>query len=171
MCHKKADYYCSQTKDPVCGKECKQRNLERIEKEDLDKKNPPASAHPSPSASLDSTEFSARLEALSPNPTLEESYRKDVFVMFLLLCNLSKPNDDLPPLDYSSPSNEVRGRILALELLLSVLTNPGPVFRTTEMFIGLVKKDLCLPLSKNGASSNCEPPPCSTRPLVIPLPN
>ena len=30
VCHKKADYYCAQTKDPVCSKDCKQKNLERI---------------------------------------------------------------------------------------------------------------------------------------------
>jgi len=41
-----------------------------------------------------------------------------------------------------------------MELLLSVLTNPGPVFRNNEVFISLVKKDLCLPLSKSGISPN-----------------
>jgi brefeldin A-inhibited guanine nucleotide-exchange protein len=49
---------------------------------------------------------------------------------------------------------QLRGRILALELLLSVLTNPGPVFRNNDVFISLVKKDLCLPLSKSGISPN-----------------
>jgi len=49
---------------------------------------------------------------------------------------------------------QLRGRILAMELLLSVLTNPGPVFRNNEVFISLVKKDLCLPLSKSGISPN-----------------
>ena len=41
-----------------------------------------------------------------------------------------------------------------MELLLSVLTNPGPVFRNNDVFIALVKKDLCLPLSKSGISPN-----------------
>ena len=49
---------------------------------------------------------------------------------------------------------QLRGRILALELLLAVLTNPGPVFRNNDVFISLVKKDLCLPLSKSGISPN-----------------
>ena len=62
---------------------------------------------------------------------------------------------------------QLRLRILALELLLSVLTNPGPVFRNNDVFISLVKKDLCLPLSKSGISQN-RTPRCTFAPLVTP---
>jgi len=87
------------------------------------------------------------------SPSFTKILRKDVFLLFRRLCSLSKsPDETNQVLDQTS--NELRGRILALELLLSVLTNPGPVFRTNDLYVSLVKKDLCLPLSKNGISSN-----------------
>lgn len=38
-------------------------------------------------------------------------------------------------------------------MLLSILENSGPVFRTDEVFIGAIKHHLCVALSKNGVSS------------------
>ena len=38
-------------------------------------------------------------------------------------------------------------------MVLSILQNSGPVFRTSEQFHGLIKQQLCLSLSKNGASA------------------
>lgn len=50
-------------------------------------------------------------------------------------------------------SHELRSKIVSLQLLLSVLQNAGPVFRTHEMFINAIKQYLCVALSKNGVSS------------------
>ncbi len=50
-------------------------------------------------------------------------------------------------------SHELRSKILSLELLLSILQNSGPVFRTDEIFITAIKQYLCVTLSKNGVSS------------------
>ena len=50
-------------------------------------------------------------------------------------------------------SHELRSKILSLQLLLSILQNAGPVFRTNEMFINAIKQYLCVALSKNGVSS------------------
>jgi brefeldin A-inhibited guanine nucleotide-exchange protein len=56
--------------------------------------------------------------------------------------------------DVNDPkSHELRSKILSLELLLSILENSGPVFRTDEVFIGAIKHHLCVALSKNGVSS------------------
>ena len=41
---------------------------------------------------------------------------------------------------------------MSLELLLSILENSGPVFRTDEVFVGAIKHHLCVALSKNGVS-------------------
>jgi len=139
VCHKRADHYCSQTKDPVCGRECKAANLERVERERQQQQQP---------------ENADRSEVAGMAGNRDEVLRKDVETVFALLCHLSKPNEEeVLPADYSL-ATEVRGRILALELLLSVLSNPGPVFRSHDVYVGLVRKDLCLNLSKNGVSPN-----------------
>lgn len=57
------------------------------------------------------------------------------------------------PCQCTSRSHELRSKILSLQLLLSILQNAGPVFRTNEMFINAIKQYLCVALSKNGGSS------------------
>uniref|UniRef100_A0A8C0B6K7 ADP ribosylation factor guanine nucleotide exchange factor 2 n=1 Tax=Buteo japonicus TaxID=224669 RepID=A0A8C0B6K7_9AVES len=77
--------------------------------------------------------------------------QKDAFLVFRSLCKLSmKPLGDGPP---DPKSHELRSKIVSLQLLLSVLQNAGPVFRTHEMFINAIKQYLCVALSKNGVSS------------------
>jgi len=84
-----------------------------------------------------------------------EVLKQDCSEVFTLFCNLSKPAEDPhSSAQYSSSNVELRGRILALESLLSVLTNAGPKFLKNEAFTSLVKKDLCVTLSKNGVSPN-----------------
>lgn len=72
-------------------------------------------------------------------------------------------NNPLSPWCYTCPhtvpsflyfrSHELRSKILSLQLLLSILQNAGPIFRTNEMFINAIKQYLCVALSKNGVSS------------------
>ncbi|NXP72451.1 BIG2 protein, partial [Ramphastos sulfuratus] len=77
--------------------------------------------------------------------------QKDAFLVFRSLCKLSmKPLGDGPP---DPKSHELRSKVVSLQLLLSVLQNAGPVFRTHEMFINAIKQYLCVALSKNGVSS------------------
>lgn len=62
----------------------------------------------------------------------------------------------MKPLPEGTPdpkSHELRSKILSLQLLLSILQNAGPVFRSNEMFITAIKQYLCVALSKNGVSS------------------
>ena len=47
----------------------------------------------------------------------------------------------------------MRSKVLSLQLLLSILQNAGPVFRTNAMFITAIKQYLCVALSKNGVSA------------------
>ncbi|XP_066147847.1 brefeldin A-inhibited guanine nucleotide-exchange protein 1 isoform X2 [Euwallacea fornicatus] len=77
--------------------------------------------------------------------------QKDAFLVFRALCKLS-----MKPLPEGTPdpkSHELRSKILSLQLLLSILQNAGPVFRSNEMFITAIKQYLCVALSKNGVSS------------------
>ncbi|KAG5672238.1 hypothetical protein PVAND_002380 [Polypedilum vanderplanki] len=77
--------------------------------------------------------------------------QKDAFLVFRALCKLSmKP---LPEGQPDPKSHELRSKILSLHLLLSILQNAGPVFRSNEMFIMAIKQYLCVALSKNGVSS------------------
>ncbi|XP_059144360.1 brefeldin A-inhibited guanine nucleotide-exchange protein 1-like isoform X2 [Physella acuta] len=77
--------------------------------------------------------------------------QKDAFLVFRSLCKLSmKPLGDGPP---DPKSHELRSKVLSLQLLLSILQNAGPVFRTNAMFINAIKQYLCVALSKNGVSS------------------
>ncbi|XP_022248093.1 brefeldin A-inhibited guanine nucleotide-exchange protein 1-like isoform X1 [Limulus polyphemus] len=80
--------------------------------------------------------------------------QKDAFLVFRSLCKLSmKP---LPEGHPDPKSHELRSKILSLQLLLSILQNAGPVFRSNEMFITAIKQYLCVALSKNGVSSVAE---------------
>ena len=77
--------------------------------------------------------------------------QKDAFLVFRALCKLSmKPLPDGIP---DPKSHELRSKILSLHLLLSILQNAGPVFRSNEMFVTAIKQYLCVALSKNGVSS------------------
>lgn len=77
--------------------------------------------------------------------------QKDAFLVFRALCKLSmKP---LPEGQPDPKSHELRSKILSLHLLLSILQNAGPVFRSNDMFIMAIKQYLCVALSKNGVSS------------------
>ncbi len=70
-----------------------------------------------------------------------------MYLSFLALCTH----------DYSilalCRSHELRSKVVSLELLLSILQNSGPVFRTDELFISAIKQYLCVALSKNGVSA------------------
>jgi len=87
-------------------------------------------------------------------PKFANIYQKDAFLIFRSLCKLSmKPLPDGPP---DPKSHELRSKVLSLQLILSVVQNAGPVFRSNEMFISAVKQYLCVALSKNGVSNICE---------------
>lgn len=78
--------------------------------------------------------------------------QKDAFLIFRSLCKLAmKPLATTNPSD--PKSHELRSKILSLQLLLSILQQPGPAFRSNSVFITAIKQYLCVALSKNGVSS------------------
>ncbi|KAJ3083865.1 Brefeldin A-inhibited guanine nucleotide-exchange protein 1, partial [Quaeritorhiza haematococci] len=108
------------------------------------------------------------------DPTVEyynQLLRKDVFLVFRLLCRLSIQTDnhqtvhDSPGAPLSAaivsslPTDElsqqsIKARTLALELILSVLTNCGPILQSDDLYVHLVRQHLCLSISRNGIATH-----------------
>uniref|UniRef100_G3TWG5 ARF guanine nucleotide exchange factor 1 n=1 Tax=Loxodonta africana TaxID=9785 RepID=G3TWG5_LOXAF len=105
------------------------------------------------SVSSNDTQESGNSSGPSPGAKFSHILQKDAFLVFRSLCKLSmKPLSDGHQIQ-NFRSHELRSKILSLQLLLSILQNAGPVFRTNEMFINAIKQYLCVALSKNGVSS------------------
>ncbi|XP_053322156.1 brefeldin A-inhibited guanine nucleotide-exchange protein 1 [Spea bombifrons] len=103
------------------------------------------------SVSSNDTQEGAIVSGPSPGAKFSHILQKDAFLVFRSLCKLSmKPLSDGPP---DPKSHELRSKVLSLQLLLSILQNAGPIFKTNEMFINAIKQYLCVALSKNGVSS------------------
>ncbi|XP_028290046.1 brefeldin A-inhibited guanine nucleotide-exchange protein 1 isoform X3 [Gouania willdenowi] len=118
------------------------------------------------SVSSTDTQESGATPGQPPSAKFSHILQKDAFLVFRSLCKLSmKPLSDGPPdpkhhrradnlrIKSSSKSHELRSKVLSLQLLLSILQNAGPIFKTNEMFINAIKQYLCVALSKNGVSS------------------
>ncbi|KAL0913421.1 hypothetical protein M5K25_016882 [Dendrobium thyrsiflorum] len=75
--------------------------------------------------------------------------RRDAFLVFRALCKLSMKTQ---PKEALADPSQMKGKIVALELLKILLENAGAIFRTTERFLGAIKQYLCLSLLKNSAS-------------------
>uniref|UniRef100_A0A8C4DG58 ADP-ribosylation factor guanine nucleotide-exchange factor 1 (brefeldin A-inhibited) n=1 Tax=Dicentrarchus labrax TaxID=13489 RepID=A0A8C4DG58_DICLA len=103
------------------------------------------------SVSSNDTQESGAGPGQPPGAKFSHILQKDAFLVFRSLCKLSmKPLSDGPP---DPKSHELRSKVLSLQLLLSILQNAGPIFKTNEMFINAIKQYLCVALSKNGVSS------------------
>uniref|UniRef100_A0A671MP37 Brefeldin A-inhibited guanine nucleotide-exchange protein 1-like n=1 Tax=Sinocyclocheilus anshuiensis TaxID=1608454 RepID=A0A671MP37_9TELE len=103
------------------------------------------------SISSNDTQESVATTGPAPGAKFSHILQKDAFLVFRSLCKLSmKPLSDGPP---DPKSHELRSKVLSLQLLLSILQNAGPIFKTNEMFINAIKQYLCVALSKNGVSS------------------
>ncbi|KAG0460369.1 hypothetical protein HPP92_020666 [Vanilla planifolia] len=73
---------------------------------------------------------------------------RDAFLVFRALCKLTMKN---PPKEALADTSQMKGKIVALELLKILLENAGAVFRTSDRFLGAIKQYLCLSLLKNCA--------------------
>nr|XP_015810725.2 brefeldin A-inhibited guanine nucleotide-exchange protein 1 isoform X1 [Nothobranchius furzeri]XP_054607136.1 brefeldin A-inhibited guanine nucleotide-exchange protein 1 isoform X1 [Nothobranchius furzeri] len=103
------------------------------------------------SVSSTDTQESGATPGQLPGAKFSHILQKDAFLVFRSLCKLSmKPLSEGPP---DPKSHELRSKVLSLQLLLSILQNAGPIFKTNEMFINAIKQYLCVALSKNGVSS------------------
>ena len=48
---------------------------------------------------------------------------------------------------------DLKSRIFSLRLIMQILQTSGPVFRSSEDFLQIIKTNLCVSLSRNGVSS------------------
>ncbi|KAI0500232.1 hypothetical protein KFK09_018441 [Dendrobium nobile] len=80
---------------------------------------------------------------------IENWLRRDAFLVFRALCKLSMKTQ---PKEALADPSQMKGKIVALELLKILLENAGAIFRTSERFLGAIKQYLCLSLLKNSAS-------------------
>lgn len=151
-------------KADACVSGAKENGESKVSHEDSEKESNSASlpdddgsAKGEPERAASRAESSLPAESLKdgiddiPNLSYSHVSQKDAFLVFRSLCKLS-----MKPLPEGHPdprSHELRSKILALELLLSILQNPGPVFKTNETFINAIKQYLCVALSRNGVSS------------------
>ncbi|KAH9280655.1 Brefeldin A-inhibited guanine nucleotide-exchange protein 2 [Echinococcus granulosus] len=126
-----------------------------ITEEEISKPN---SLHPSVSASSLGAETTSGSATDSSDEIASSDFyfahisQKDAFLVFRSLCKLAmKPLAGTNPTD--PKSHELRSKILSLQLLLSILQQPGPAFRSNAIFITAIKQYLCVALSKNGVSS------------------
>lgn len=128
-CGKPANHLCLQTRDAVCGMECKLSNLSR--------KDP------------------HRVQALSVKARIANKLQilqNDAYYLLRALIKLShKALQHVPP-----EQAAVDSKLLSLTLLLSVMTNAGPTFQSNRNFIALVKVDLVHCLLRNSAASQIE---------------
>jgi Sec7-like guanine-nucleotide exchange factor len=71
----------------------------------------------------------------------------DACVIFRSICKLSIK-------DISNPVYTLKSKILSLELILSVLDNPGPVFSARREFLSIIRSTLCESLLKNSVNGD-----------------
>ncbi|TPX57839.1 transaldolase [Powellomyces hirtus] len=105
------------------------------------------------------------------NPTItyyNELLRKDVYLVFRLLCRLSVTSENsqsssvtfnaahvkeaaaMDEISYQS----TKARQLALELIMSVMNNCGAIFQSDDLYVSLIRQNLCLSISRNGVTTN-----------------
>ncbi|CAE7561117.1 Arfgef2 [Symbiodinium natans] len=165
VCRKTANHYCVDTRDSVCGHACKYRNLERLSlvEKYYGAKREEAASSPAASPSVSSTPaiasqssrdtFANREEASSAiadvaNAKSMNIYHQDSVIILTYLINSSAKDS----VQSQADSRAIRNKRIALELILGVLSNAGPVFRSSKHFVEILKKLVGDSLIKNSVS-------------------
>jgi len=186
ICRQAAAHYCVDTKerynaiDPVCSKNCKFRNLERIELVEAHFGNRHEEEHADPAHDIcngDTNSNIAESEASSspPSSVAAHSLRAASIESTVFSTDSEGASDvkalnphaqdalmvfkslcrlsmkDLPT--GQSDTRIVRSKRLSLELVLGMIQHCGPVFRSSVPFINEIKQLLCHSLIKNSVSS------------------
>jgi brefeldin A-inhibited guanine nucleotide-exchange protein len=155
VCRKAANHYCVQTRDPVCGVDCKNINFNNFlnspELQQILYQQHDDNGSGSGNRGNARVPLPPSLVA-SGNLRLKISVKfiqlqKDAYAVFKALCKLSSR-----PLPEPTEPLALRSKSLSLELILSVLENAGATFRTAPQFIKLVKDDLVMSLLKNSVT-------------------
>jgi brefeldin A-inhibited guanine nucleotide-exchange protein len=71
--------------------------------------------------------------------------------MFRAFCRLSQRQISEPSVDYKN-NIEIRSKILSLQLILTTLQNAKQSFKSNKHIINIIRKYLCVSLTKNGLS-------------------
>ena len=129
VCGAPAEYWCSQTKNPVCSVACKLANLDQCD----------------PSMSSNQQQRAAHSKLLL-------AYQRDSYLLLRSLLKLA-----YKPLPVQPDAVALESKILSLQLLLSILNHAGPVFRTCSPFILAVKDELVKCITRNSAAGAAEP--------------
>lgn len=183
VCRGAAPHYCVETQDPVCCHACKFKNLDRIALveahygarrddedkvlvEELSSMSDTTAADTAAAPTHSNSSCSERLPHSSTSSEIDDEgrqapatdlldlsaltqHQRDALLVFSALCQLSMK--DLPP--GQSDSRFVRSKRLALELILGMIQNCGPAFKSSGPFIAVLKDQLCVSLIKNSVSS------------------
>ena len=140
VCKNPANHFCGDAIEPVCSIACKQKNLKALGKEKASKSTsnlPLTIVNPIDKLSKYHAESFQQYHAV---------LTRDCKLVFRFLCRVSVKFDSDEPHKVT-----LRGRSLALEMILSVLQTIN--FQSDE-FVHLLRKNLCISLSKNGVNSN-----------------
>lgn len=87
--------------------------------------------------------------------SFDSPYQKDAYLLFRALCKLSTKGFQ----DESTHSTDAvihQNKVLSLELILVLLKNCGPLFKSSVKFINAVKTFLCNSLLSNCTSSSSQ---------------
>ena len=125
VCSKPANHYCLSTRDSVCSMECKLVNLQRRDRK-------------STIASDVQKKIQAKFSIL----------QTDAYLLLRALIRISKK-----PLPSPHEASAVDSKLLSLELLLSIMRQPGPTFRQSQQFVSYVKVDVVDSILKNSDAS------------------
>ncbi|CAF1187165.1 unnamed protein product [Adineta steineri] len=91
--------------------------------------------------------------SLSVDELSADNYFKNAYYVFRALCKLS--DRDIKDKGNIDPriNLDLKSRLFSLRLIMQILQTSGPVFRTSEDFLQIIKTNLCVSLSRNGVSS------------------
>ncbi|KAJ1565919.1 Brefeldin A-inhibited guanine nucleotide-exchange protein 1, partial [Nowakowskiella sp. JEL0078] len=157
------DYDNSKEKNEIKeDQDIKKNNESLVSVSDQSTEKPPTVPQPTNNIETENNPYDPTI------PFYNRLLRKDVYLVFRLLCRLSIHSDstNLQSGTFNAASIKetnvmdelshlaTKARLLALEMILSVLNNSGPVFQTDDLYITLMKQHLCLSISRNAVTSN-----------------
>ncbi|CAF3269094.1 unnamed protein product [Rotaria socialis] len=91
--------------------------------------------------------------SLSADEISADNYFRHAYYVFRALCKLS--DRDIKDKVNTDPKTnlDLKSRIFSLRLIIQILQTSGPIFRSSEDFLLIIKTSLCVSLSRNGVSS------------------
>lgn len=94
---------------------------------------------------------------------------KNAWLLFRALCKLSMKGVESAPATQADPI-AIQSKVLSLDLLLSVLKQAGPAFKTSDKFIHSIRQYLCVSLLRNCTANVPQVVDLSLQVRALPLP-